>query len=261
MMPLPHRVLPTKLRRFADREVIGSPLELHPNHPAVLEGHTMYESQVTRPETVERVLKSGEHNKKIGSMVVKGRWRGMPIFTLTLEERFTCPSSCRHWADCYGNKMRWSQRLVAGVALERRLEDELADLQDRHPDGFVVRLHVLGDFYDVAYVLKWLAWLTRYPALRVFGYTSWPPRSEIGRTIGRVRDAFWHRFAIRFSNQGQDERGAETVFPNVPQGTFADPSELKHKGIVCPAQTDATDCCGTCGLCWSTDKNILFLAH
>lgn len=21
------------------------------------------------------------------------------------------------------------------------------------------------------------------------------------------------------------------------------------------------DCCGTCGLCWATDKNIIFLAH
>src|SRR5205807_1557903 len=34
--------------------------------------------------------------------------------------------------------------------------------------------------------------------------------------------------------------------------------------IVCPAQTGATDCCGSCGLCWhpsAKTKTIGFIAH
>jgi hypothetical protein len=35
-------------------------------------------------------------------------------------------------------------------------------------------------------------------------------------------------------------------------------------GIVCPAQTNRTECCGTCGLCWhenAVDKTIIFIEH
>src|SRR5262249_24811065 len=34
--------------------------------------------------------------------------------TLTLEERATCPTTCRHWRDCYGNKMHRAQRWQRG---------------------------------------------------------------------------------------------------------------------------------------------------
>ena len=98
-------------------------------------------------------------NVKLGKRVTKGKWKGFPIFTLTLEERATCPRSCAHWADCYGNNMLYAFRYEAGPELEAMLETELAELQRKYPNGFLVRLHILGDFYSVGYVAKWAKWL------------------------------------------------------------------------------------------------------
>ena len=94
-------------------------------------------------------LKSGENSAKIGGLIVKGRWRGFPVYTLTLEERATCPRTCHHWRSCFGNGTHLADRIAAGANLEWRLEREVALLDIDHPRGFVVRLHVLGDFYSV----------------------------------------------------------------------------------------------------------------
>lgn len=243
------------LRRFTGHTPALTKVKtLEPLHPAVLEGRTLYRARVTDPRAPLRLLKSGAHNRKIGGRIVKGKWAGMPVYTLTLEERATCPQSCKQWEDCYGNKMNWSQRLIAGPALEERLGNELADLATDHPRGFVVRLHVLGDFYSVEYVQKWLAWLIRFPALRVYGYTAWPPETRIGALLAEVAARQWDRFAIRQSNGIGNERATITLY-HKPNGPTA------RNAIVCPAQTDATECCGTCGLCWGTERNIAFLAH
>lgn len=214
------------------------PMTLAANHPAVSEGRSLFPGQTGRLRLP--VLKPGLHSPKLGARVVKGRWAGTPMFSLTLEERATCPVSCRHWRDCYGNRMHHAARQPHGAALVNALEGELAELQRRHPGGFVVRLHVLGDFYSVAYVRAWAGWLDRFPALRVFGYTAWQPGTAIGDAVGQIRnDRFW----IRYSD------GA--------------PSTLRtgNDGIVCPAQTGATRACATCGLCWTTRRAIRFLSH
>ena len=91
------------------------------------------------------VLKSGRNQWKIGGEILKGDWRGFPTYGLALEERATCPKTCRHWRSCYGNNMHLAQRVPHGVELERRLPIEVADLAKDHPHGFAVRLHVLGD--------------------------------------------------------------------------------------------------------------------
>jgi hypothetical protein len=58
----------------------------------------MFPSRVFDPDEVQRVLKDGHQSRKIGKFVTKGKMRGFPIFTLTLEERATCPRSCLAWA-------------------------------------------------------------------------------------------------------------------------------------------------------------------
>lgn len=244
-----------RLRRFTNHTPALSAIKrLAPEHPAIVKGGTLYRARVVSPNDTPRLLKSGTHNRKIGGRVVKGAWAGMPIYTLTLEERATCPRSCAQWSDCYGNKMNWSERLVHGPDLEARLEGELAQLAGKHPDGFVVRLHVLGDFYSVEYVQLWLGWLIRFPMLRVYGYTAWQPNTKIGRLIANVSKRAWSRFAIRHSNGGMTERSTLTLYRKPEGSTVGD-------AIVCPAQTDATECCSTCALCWATTRNIAFLAH
>jgi hypothetical protein len=232
----------TKIARLAD------------HHQAVINAASRYPATVRDAGLVGRVLKSGHHNMKIGARVMKGRWVGMPIFTLTLEERATCPRNCRHFKDCFGNKMPFVERLRHGAALEWALGSELRALQREHPLGFVVRTHVLGDFYSVAYVRRWLSWLRRIPALRVFGYTAWPASGPIGALLRAASDRHWDRFAIRTSNGPHPERATRTLYQH-PDGPVA------GDAVVCPAQTGATACCATCGLCWQTRRNIAFLAH
>lgn len=241
-------------RRFQDHRPPGAPMILPPHHPAVLDGRSLFRKRVMTPEDHDRVLKSGHNNRKIGKRITKGRWAGMDIFTLTLEERATCPRSCEEWSTCYGNKMHFPVRWAAGADLEHQLDVELRYLALQHRNGFVVRLHVLGDFYSLAYVARWLDWLIRIPQLHVHGYTSHPPDSPIGAALLTIATHHWARFAMRFSNSGMPTMATRTSFRMRERGRT--PS-----GIVCPAQTDDTDCCATCGLCWQTQQNIVFLGH
>jgi hypothetical protein len=146
--------------RLPSRPLNGVSASMPPHdHPAFLTGHTIYGPTTVR--TPDRsasglwALKTGANSRKIGGEILKGRWKGFPIFTLTLEERRTCPTSCRHWRSCYGNRMPWVHRWEAGAALEWRLPREIGLLSIDHPRGFAVRLHNLGDFYSVAYVELW----------------------------------------------------------------------------------------------------------
>lgn len=244
----------TLRRRFTEhRPALTYVRELAPDDPAAVEGRSRYVANVVWPGFEPRMLKSGEHNRKIGSRVMKGRWAGMPIYTLTLEERATCPRSCRHWLDCFGNEMHWPPRLMPGRALEWRLGQEIRTLSERHPGGFVVRLHVLGDFYSVGYVRRWLGWLRRFPALRVYGYTAWLPDTAIGALIADARGRLWDRFAVRTSDTG-GPRGTLSLYVDVDQGGDGET-------VVCPAQKDRTACCGTCAACWEADRAVAFLVH
>lgn len=243
------------LRRFTDHKDAGTPYELDRTHIAVRLGTSLFrEGRLQSARFAkEPLLKTGHHNRKIGKEIVKGKWKGFPVFTLTLEERATCPRSCAHWRNCYGNKMNWPTRFMADAALIPKLDRELSDLAMSIP-RFVVRLHVLGDFFSVAYVNQWERWLDRFPGLHVYGYTAWQSNTSIGKAIDRLATERWDRFAVRTSNGFSDRRTTRTIYDATASGTRDD-------GIVCPVQTGKTECCATCGLCWQTQKRILFLAH
>jgi hypothetical protein len=243
-------------RRFEDHLEGGRFIHLSSDHPALRIGRTLFPARVVDAADralVPRLLKSGKWSRKIGSHVEKGAWRGMPIYTLTLEERATCPRSCGHWDDCYGNKMNWSQRIRPGLALEARLREELDEIATQRANrrGFVVRLHVLGDFYSVAYVRLWSWALLRHPQMRLYGYTAHHPSSEIGREIHHLNGIEPERWRIRFSD------GPAPLLRTVSVDRETDAGGA----VVCPAQTGRSDCCGTCALCWATDKPIAFLRH
>lgn len=244
-------------RRFAKHYAARGTDGLRLDHPALLEARTIFKSRVIDPQYAPRLLVSGQNNSKIGRKVTVGRWKGFPIFTLTLEERATCPRTCRQWGTCYGNSMHLSRRHRHGPELELFLAIELAVLQSKHPKGFVVRLHVLGDFYSVGYVNKWAVWLDMFPALHVFGYTARLPVTDIGGAIYRLASQQWERFAIRWSMPASSfdatmQRRALVVKPNeeLPSGAFA-----------CPAQSKHEKCCANCGACWQSNKSVAFREH
>lgn len=242
----------TALRRHGSIEPSGRGVTLPVFHPSARGARSIFPSRVFAPEEVERVLKTGHQSRKIGKTVAKGPRRGWPIFTLTLEERSTCPRSCAEWLRCYGNNMQAAERIEPGLELELALMDELGALQAGHPGGFLVRLHVLGDFYSEAYVARWREALAAFPALHLFGFTAHAPSTPIGRAVALLAADFgWERAAIRFSGQPHEERAARTLGAG----------ESDPDAILCPAQTGATECCATCALCWQSTRSIAFRRH
>lgn len=227
------------------------------NSPAILENRTLYPKAVVSAADAPRVLISGANNIKFGARIKKGEWSGFPLFHLTLEERSSCPPTCNNRVTCYGNSMPFARRHRMDESLLPALEEELSVLQENYPSGFAVRLHVLGDLFSRDYVFAWLKFIDRFPALHIFGYTAWPRTSEIGALIEAISRDRWNRFAIRFSSDASEPQGATTIWRK-PEGAVV------AEGLVCPAQTDATACCSTCGLCWSQaskEKTIVFIGH
>ena len=221
---------------------------------ADVEARTRFVTRVQAPRGAG-VIKPGSHQRKLGSRVAKGRWKGFPIYSLTLEERASCPRSCEMWFACMGNHMGQSVRYEAGEPLMRSIWADLTELQGRHPLGFVVRLHILGDFFAVEYVEFWRGCLSHFPALRVFGYSARQADDPIGQAVAKLRDGEWDRFAVRTSGAPSGPR--TIVVDKAPAGRQA------HT-IVCPAQTGKSKCCAKCALCWShsaREKTIAFIEH
>ena len=235
---------------------------------AIMESRSIFQKTVKDADRsimgkTETLLKRST-NVKLGKKVTKGHLRGFPIYTLTLEERATCPRSCAHWADCYGNNMHLAIRYNAGPALEAMLEDELVELQRKHPKGFLVRLHILGDFYSVSYVAKWAKWLTQFPALHIYGYTANQPNAAdpteraIGQAIKTLRDnCADNRFAIRFSGNFEDPE----FTANSADDTRAIAAVDAKQAFICPVQQDRVKDCGSCALCWTSRKPVVFITH
>lgn len=199
------------------------------------------------------VLTPGINSAKLGPKVTKTSWRGMPIFYLTLEERATCPRACANWTTCYGNNMPFAKRIRPGLDLLVSLNRELGRLQKVYPSGFVVRLHMLGDFYSVDYVNQWGGWMRDFPALHVFGYTAHDQASPIGSIVAAFNWRWNTRWAVRFSG-GHGPMTAQTL-DRLPAKVD------QPEGLVCPHQLGHVPTCGACGLCWTSDRPILFVEH
>lgn len=229
----------------------GARVVLDPWHAASREGATIYGSTVLPASKHVRILKAGKESRKLGNQMTKGRWKGQMIFALTLEERETCPRTCLEWSSCYGNNMPFSHRIADDGTLTRRLWGELAALNAQYPGGFVVRLHVLGDFYSLEYAEFWRQALIDFPALNVFGFTArMPPADPIGIAVAWIVADNPQRFIIRFSGADLENYASEVI----------DRGETP-KGILCPAESDAARCCATCGLCMQTTRTITFIRH
>lgn len=242
-------------RRFTEKPVVNptSVRSLAEDHPAMKENRTLFPTRVVdvTESAPDRLLVSGHNNRKLGDVVAKGRFKGYALYGLSLEERATCPTDCAVRAVCYGNAMHMARRhrITDDALFFRRLESEVGAIIDEH-GGALVRLHVLGDFPSVDYVHDWMGLLERHEKLAIYGYTSRKQSDEIGAAIDHVKQRYPDRFRIRWSNT----RGAD--------GAIVIDSETTEGAIVCPAQTDATACCASCGLCWEDrSQTIAFIKH
>lgn len=225
----------------------------------VQEGRTKFTKAIIQPGEVAHLLTTGHSNVKIGRDVRKGKHRGYWIYTLSLEERKTCPSSCQHWQTCYGNNMPFAKRIdhthPAFIPTLAKEIDTLITSTYRPQSlatGILIRLHALGDFYSTEYVGFWAKMLETYPRLALYGYTARNRGDEIGRAIHGLNFVYGERCLIRFSNGGYDVMSTVSINreDSRPENAF-----------ICPEQTGKTTCCATCAACWGTKKNVAFLEH
>ena len=155
---------------------LGHADPLAADHRAMVEANSRYQGKLTGLSPVnETVLKPG--NGKLGKRANRktwGSWDGAKVYALTLEERKTCPRSCAHWADCYGNNLHLSRRIAEGPELVAAIMRDLETLTKGNTRRIIVRLHVLGDFYSESYVEAWRMALAMYSKVLVFGYTAHP---------------------------------------------------------------------------------------
>ena len=230
-------------------------MHLNPAHPALSEKRTIHTKTIRLPSQPKNILKPASANSKLGkrsNIITKGKWKGMRMFSLTLEERKTCPSDCFRWAECYGNAMPFAHRFEHGSDLTWHLYFELEKLAEKYPEGFVVRLHILGDFYSWAYAMFWRNMLELFPPLHIFGYTA-RKEGDIHDAIIGTNAKFPERHVVRIStNKSWDQAQ--------PNKTYAS-NETVGKSFDCPEQTKKTESCLTCGLCWTVNNTVRFQDH
>jgi hypothetical protein len=152
--------------------------------------------------------------------------------------------------------MPFASRYAPGPELDGAISHDVHTLTDRHPDGYVVRLHVLGDFHSTGYVRHWRNLVRAYPALRLFGYTHRRPGTAIGRAIVDLVRAYPRRVSILQSDPVAG-RGPLPGAYTLPDGV----TEPVAGSVVCPEQTGRTESCLTCGLCCNGRTSVSFLLH
>jgi len=221
---------------------------------AIEDGTTVYRKSIKEPN--ERVLKEGRNNDKLGWMITKTLWKGKRMFSLTLEERATCPPHCHHWTDCYGNNMPFAHRFANGPELLEAIDAQLETLTNKWSIGIVVRLHVLGDFWNRAYVNFWAIMLAKYPTLCVFGYTAHYLTPNMQHAINILNDCSNGRSMIRYSHNADYD-------PDNPTVRFAATEDFDGDAFDCPEQTGRIDSCAKCGACFNKriSKTVRFFSH
>ena len=230
---------------------------------AIAAGRTMFPDSVAEPGFSPRsvtlhvkMLKPASQNSKIShdknTVWRAGGFKGMPLYTLTLEERATCDHGCQAWNMCYGNNMPFATRFDADEGpLERGLKAEVEALARKHPAGFSVRLHVLGDFFSTNYVAFWEWMLEAHPELHIYGYTH--RQGEIRAAVDSVFQRFPTRFVILQSDDWDEARPSALI-----NGLHPDAETLP----LCPEQSGKADGCLDCGLCTLPNiRGVQFHGH
>tara|TARA_R110002012_G_scaffold200102_1_gene369093 strand:- start:141 stop:815 length:675 start_codon:yes stop_codon:yes gene_type:complete len=221
---------------------------LNSNHVAITDSRSLYQKNVYDVKTYKYKVIKKTTDKKLGKTVNKGKLKGCKIYVLTLEERATCDDSCEHWLDCYGNNMPFAHRFKINAELLEAIERDLDEL-DAKGKPYLVRLHVLGDFNSVKYVMFWAKQLQKRKLLNIYGYTRNHPTKPIGKAVKDIRDIYRDRFAVRFSNYPDDPMSAQS-------------EHVSDDGIGCPHQLQLAKSCGDCTLCWAMpNKSVIFYDH
>ena len=206
---------------------------------------TIYKKNIHDLNNYQFEILKNSTNKKLGKKVTKGKYLNYKFKTVTLVERETCPPDCYHWDDCYGNNMPFAHRMSADDQnlLQKRIYNELLKSTNQL---LLIRLHILGDFFNVKYVKFWSIMLNTFKNIAIYGYTANNINSKFkySRDIAKeiIKLNYSENSHIRFSNDLTNKFSANSYDVVKP---------VKGESILCPVQEDKTANCGTCGLCWN----------
>ena len=217
---------------------------------------TIYKKNIHDLDEYKFKIIKDSKNIKLGKKVIKGMYNNYKLKTVTLIERKTCPADCVHWDDCYGNNMPFAHRIdhKDQNLLQKRIYNELLNSTNQL---LLIRLHVLGDFFNVKYVKFWSIMLNTFKNIAIYGYTANNINSkiELSRDIAKeiIKLNYSKHSHIRFSNDLNNPFSANSYDIVKP---------VKGKSILCPVQENKTANCGTCGLCWNQKtQSIIFKTH
>ena len=217
---------------------------------------TIYKKNIHDLDEYKFKIIKDSKNIKLGKKVIKGMYNNYKLKTVTLIERKTCPADCVHWDDCYGNNMPFAHRIdhKDQNLLQKRIYNELLNSTNQL---LLIRLHVLGDFFNVKYVKFWSIMLNTFKNIALYGYTANNINSkiELSRDIAKeiIKLNYNKHSHIRFSNDLNNPFSANSYDIVKP---------VKGKSILCPVQENKTANCGTCGLCWNQkNQSIIFKTH
>ena len=217
---------------------------------------TIYKKNIHDLDEYKFKIIKDSKNIKLGKKVIKGMYNNYKLKTVTLIERETCPADCVHWEDCYGNNMPFAHRInhEDQNLLQKRIYNELLNSSNQL---LLIRLHVLGDFFNVKYVKFWSIMLNTFKNIAIYGYTANNINSkiELSRDIAKeiIKLNYSKHSHIRFSNDLTNSFSANSYDIVKP---------VKGKSILCPVQENKTANCGTCGLCWNQNsQSIIFKTH
>lgn len=214
-------------------------------------------------------------------LLVRGNTKlGRRIFSFSIPARQTCPGRSQLCEKlCYAERGHFlrptnARRFARLLTLSRhkrfitRMTDEI---QQRRAG--IVRIHVAGDFYDAAYVRRWLAIARRCPEVRFLAYTrSW--------RVPRIRRALADLAAeanVRLWYSCDRETGVPATFParvrlawmacdddDVPPSGTGMVFRVQRKTVrkqlgsvqVCPPENGITRTdCQRCGMCYVDHKS------
>ena len=175
----------------------------------------------------------------------------LPSFSLPVLE--TCPGKTEFCSRlCYGLNGRFARQRMREIYQNNLQASKQAAFVDRmvseilKTEARVFRLHVVGDFYSVKYVEKWIEIANRLPGVKFFGSTrSWRvPR--LRDAVERFRDLpnVYLRASIDFSHLDR---------PPCSWGVWS----IEGEGDPCPHDYGLVENCISCMKCWQTpDSDI-----
>lgn len=216
------------------------------------DGGTKFKSSLVEIGTTP-TLSLGAQNHKLGSVIAKGRHKGLPMRAITLEEGTTCPASCALRPTCYGGNMPSAKRLHwRGPETARAITDAV-----KSSPPAMIRLHTLGDFPTLSYARNMISAL-KASGSAAFGFTHWAPETTLGYALRTWAKDNWSTFAIRTSYLA----GTRKPIPVRSAVIVSHPDEAKaHNAVVCPEQMGKVASCAQCGFCWHSQRPVAFVLH